>query len=160
MNEGTPLPPNTPLPVDLLIKEVTRVFRDCYIREAWHHAPSVESIRRDPEWDVDFSPEEDRLYLWYQDPQLNTPDGRCFEGAFLTPHPDTFDHFSRRPPGEILNWVKERAARHAQSDLIISRFRDTALLKGKLHRTIRYGKEFRKLPGRDGKSTEGSWNEH
>lgn len=121
-----------PTAIDVLIRTVRQAYRLAYLR----HAPLTDRQgrggRANPEVDVDYCAEDDRLYIWYEDAEILTPRGSTYAGAFLTPMPDTVECVSTMPPKFLMREIAARAVAHAEADAVMSHYHSTAILKPQL----------------------------
>lgn len=138
-NPSSPLlPDNSPLPLELFLHELRRLYRASYVRQMREHERRPASWRETPEEDVDYDAEEDCLYLWYADPLSTTPAGASSMGGTLTSYPDTLFRVRTAPPQVVTAWVRRRAAAHAIYDAALRRITSSSLLKQQLMQGVRY----------------------
>lgn len=128
--------------IEELISTLRRAYRLAYLR----HAPLTDrqrrGVRRNPEVDVDYCAADDRLYIWYEDPEILAPGGRSYAGVFLTPMPDTIDDLSTLAPKYLIKEIGARAIAHAEADAVMSHYHSTAILKPHLMCGVTFAFDF------------------
>lgn len=128
--------------IEELIHTLRRAYRLAYLR----HAPLTDRqsrrARTNPEVDVDYCAAEDRLYIWYEDPEIHAPGGRTYAGAFLTPMPDTVDDVSTMATKYLIKEVGARAIAHAEADAVMTHYHSSAILKPQLMCGVTFAFDF------------------
>lgn len=132
------LPPNTPLPMDLFVAEMRRVYSTTYLEEAIACNRPLATLRPNIDTDIDYDERTDRLYVWFEDPDIATTAGVAYAGATLTSYPDVLHHVSALAPKDVLAWLMMRARTHHTFDHELSQCRSSTQLKPRLMHGIKY----------------------
>jgi hypothetical protein len=141
LSTGNPLQDQNIKPLshfEAVITEIKHVYRSAYLEQTLSSGRSLTSIRQDLTEDVDYDPVEDKLYLWYEDPTILTPEGRSYNGACLTSYPDVLHDVTRSNSRTVIEWVKMRAYAHSVYDAAILQCNSSVQLKSKLMRGVIY----------------------